>query len=254
MPHDEMPNLFPVPTVEQTFRFAEHVADNHGWYKHLPFFPPGASFVFFPNPHAGRGVRAEGERFVVYDIGVGEYFDHHNRLSTAEYVAQFGHWDYWVDDNPRASESLPGPWLYSANDGQRKLLPDNLKRLWSCRLTAFLRPAPPMFRLRAGELLREADAFMASEPSFGRHPPAPLSEQRDEDPATRWYRAIAREPRRAAGTEGNVALYDFMESEAQAQRGLVLNTLHRVRQEWSASTLDSRFSDPGEALTSPPPV
>jgi hypothetical protein len=45
----------PVATPEQTARFAEHVADNHSWYKHLPFFPPGASFVFFPNPDAGRG-------------------------------------------------------------------------------------------------------------------------------------------------------------------------------------------------------
>ena len=87
MIHDERLRALPVPTPEQTVRFADHVADNRNWYKHLPFFPPGASFVFFPNPHAGRGVKAEGERFVVYDIERGEY------------LAQFGHWDYWVDTN-----------------------------------------------------------------------------------------------------------------------------------------------------------
>ena len=28
---------------QQTARLAAPVADNHSWYKHLPFFPPGAS-------------------------------------------------------------------------------------------------------------------------------------------------------------------------------------------------------------------
>jgi hypothetical protein len=60
--HGEMMKSLPVPTSEQTARFADHVTDNHSWYKHLPFFPPGASFVFFPNPHAGRGVRSEDGR------------------------------------------------------------------------------------------------------------------------------------------------------------------------------------------------
>src|SRR5262245_29905020 len=114
------------------------------------------------NLHAGRGVKAEGDRFVVYDIEQGDYFAHHGRLSTAEYIAQFGHWDYWVDDNPRVFDPQPGPWLYSADGSRRELLADDLKRQWSCRFTAFLEPAPPMFQLQAGALKREADAFMAS--------------------------------------------------------------------------------------------
>jgi hypothetical protein len=36
------------------------------------------------------------------------------------------------------------------------VLADDLKRRWSCRLTAFLKPAPPMFGLRLSELPREA--------------------------------------------------------------------------------------------------
>jgi hypothetical protein len=223
----------PVPTTEQTARFADHVADNHSRYKHLPFFPPGASFVFFPNPDAGRGVRAEGERFVVYDIERGDYFAHHSNLDTATYLAEFGHWDYWVDDNPRVFDPQPGPWLFSAEGTQRELLADDLKRKWSCRLTAFLKPALPMFGLRASELRREADAFIASgRRPFGRWPWG-LFGQRDEDSAAKRYRAVAPALRRAAGTLREMSLSGFMESEAQAQRELVLDTLHRVRAAWA---------------------
>jgi hypothetical protein len=35
MVHDEWLKSLPVPTPEQTVRFADHVADNHSWYKHL---------------------------------------------------------------------------------------------------------------------------------------------------------------------------------------------------------------------------
>jgi len=228
----------PVPTPEQTSRFADHVADNHSWYKHLPFFPPGASFVLFPNPDAGRAVETAGDRFAVFDIEQGDYFAHHSRLSTAEYLAQFGHWDYWVDDNPRAVDPQPGPWLYSADRTQRELLTDDLKRQWSCRLTAFLKPAPPMFSLRPEELRREADAFLACcrRPLgrlilalFGRRGP------RNEDPAFVRYRPVAHELREAAGTWGDSALYSFMESEARVQRELLMSTLHRVRAAWLAS-------------------
>lgn len=236
---DERLKLLPVPTPEQTARFADHVADNHSWYKHLPFFPPGASFVVFPNPNAGRGVKVNGDRFTLYDIGQGDYFAHHSRLPTAEYIALFGHWDYWVGDNPRAHEPEPGPWLHSA-DGGRDLLADDLKRLGSCQLTAFLKPAPPMFSLRATDLEREADAFLSSVPSrlsrvlggvfFGRQR-APAV-----DPAAERYLSVAGELRRAAGSWGTPALFGFMESEAAAQRGLLLDALHRVRAVWSASS------------------
>jgi hypothetical protein len=232
--HDDWLKSLPLPTREQTAQFAAQVADNHSWYKHLPFFPPGASFVFFPNPHAGRGVKVEGERFVVYDIDRGDYFAHHSRLPTAEYLVQFGHWDYWVDDNPRAIDSELGPWLYSADGTRRELLADVFKRQWSCRLTAFLKPAPAMFRLRASELQREADAFMASgRQSVGRRLLGLFSGQRDKDPVVaRRYRAVAAALRRAAGTQGDAALYAFMESETRAQRELIVDTLHRVRAAW----------------------
>lgn len=236
MTYDAQLKSLPLPTPEQTARFADHVADNHSWYKHLPFFPPGASFVFFPNPNAGRGVKADGERYVVGDIEGSDYFAHHSRLPTAEYLAQFGHWDYWVDDNPRMSDPQPGPWLYTADGSHRELLADDLKRQWSCRLTAFLKPAPPMFRLRASDLQREADAFMAAgRRSVGRGLLGLFCVPRDEDPVASRYRAAALALRRATGTEGDAALYAFMKSEARAQRELVLGTLHRVRNAWAGS-------------------
>jgi hypothetical protein len=231
---DECLISLPVPTPEQTVRFADHVANNHSWYKHLPFFPPGASFLFFPNPHAGRGVKAEGERFVVYDIKRGDYFAHESRLATAEYLARFGYWDYWVDDNPRVFDTQPGPWLYLADGGRRELLADDLKRQWSCRLTAFLKPAWPMYSLRTSELQCEADAFMASGHRSVWHRLLSLvGGQQNEDPVAARYRAVAPALRRAAGTCGDAAAYTFMASEARAQRELVLATLHRVGATWA---------------------
>lgn len=238
--HDARLRSLPVPTPEQTARFADHVADNHSWYKHLPFFPPGASFVFFPNPHAGRAVKAEGDRFVVQDIEEGNYFAHHSCLPTADYLARFGHWDYRVDDNPRVHDRQPGPWLYSADGSRRELLADDLKRQWSCRLTAFLKPALPIFVLRPTELQREAYAFLVSDRrSVGRWLLALFRGQREDDPVARRYRAVAPALRRAAGTHGDAALHAFMESEARAQRELVLATLQRVRAAWACGASGS---------------
>jgi hypothetical protein len=233
---DERLKSLPVPTPDQTARFAEHVANNHSWYKQLPFFPPGASFVVFPNPNAGRGVKAKGERFAVYDIEQGDYFAHHSRFPTAEYVAQFGHWDYWVDDNPRLHDPEPGPWLYES-DGGRELVADDIKRLGSCRLTAFLKPAPPMFALRAAELEREANAFLSLAPSrldrllgavFGGRQRVPVA-----DPAVERYLALAGALRHAAASWGTPSLFRFMEAEAAAQRVVLLAVLHQVRAAWS---------------------
>jgi hypothetical protein len=190
--------------------------------------------VFFTNPHAGRGVRVEGKRFIVYDIERGDYFAHHSRLSTATYFAKFGHWDYWVDDNPRVFDPQPGPRLFSDDGTEPELLADDLKMQWSCRLTAFLKPAPPMFFLSAGALREEADAFLAAgRRSVGRRVLDFFRGPRAGDPAVGRYRAVAPALRRAAGTLSDMSLSGFMESEAQVQRELVLDTLHRVRAAWA---------------------
>ncbi len=214
--------ILPVPTPEQTERFGDHVANDHSWYKHLPFFPPGASFAFFPNPQAGRGVRKNGKAFEVFDSEQGAYFDHHSRVSTADYLNQFGYWDYWVDDNPRVTEPIDGPLIYGIGDGSPERLPDDLKRSWSCRLTAFLRPAPPMFRLRAGQLALESEAF------------ADYARRHPTDPVVARYKTVVKEVRGLGGSvPSNHALWSLLDEEAQAQRKLLAETLQRVRDAWA---------------------
>jgi len=232
--NDEWLRLVPLPTLEQTRRSAAHVVDNHSWYKHLPFFPPGASFVVFPNPQAGRGVRKDGNRFVVDDIVRSDYIEHHSRLTTAEYLAQFGHWDYRADDNPREPDRQPGPWLYDL-DGGRQLLPNQLKRHWSCRLTAFLKPAPPMFEIRATALQLEADAFTATNRLHRIRLSGPGGGEGNEDPTISRYREVAPAMRRAAGSWGDASLDGFKESEARLQLELLLSTLNRVRATWASA-------------------
>ncbi len=208
----------PLPTLEQTARFADHVANNHSWYKHLPFFPPGASFVFFLNPHAGKGVSLADEPFVVYEIDKGDYFSHHSRLATAEYFDRFGHWDYWVDDNPRVAKHQDGPWLYGVG-GSRSLFSKVVREKWSCRFTAFLKPAPPMLTLRARELGQEVEEFWA------------YARQHPLLPEVARYDVLARQ----AGTGRELdweyhGLFSFMEAEVGVQRERLLQTLWVIRE------------------------
>jgi hypothetical protein len=212
----------PVATPEQTSRFADHVADNHSWYKHLPFFPPGASFVFFPNPHAGLEVKADGDGFAICDIERGDYFSHHSRLSTADYRSQFGHWDYWVIDNARVSGRVDGPWIYGLPGGRREVLPETLKRNWSCRLTAFLKPMPRMFTLCVDNFARERQAFTN------------YAQQYSDDVRVVRFQTMAEEFRQVdESLWDNNAMFEFAEAEAQIQKILLLGTLQRVQAAWS---------------------
>jgi hypothetical protein len=62
----------------------------------LPYDPPGASFVVFLDPNAGR-------QFVLTADGAAEYRDrvdernrfHYTWMPTAEYLTKFGHWHYY---------------------------------------------------------------------------------------------------------------------------------------------------------------
>ncbi|MBN9122546.1 MAG: hypothetical protein J0I06_25935 [Planctomycetes bacterium] len=203
MNYVELVAALPLPTPEQTAAFARHVADNHSWYKHLPFFPPGATFVFFLNPHAGEGVERVGDRFVTRPLEEGDYFRHHSRFTTALYLKRFGHWDYWVN-NPRALRPAEGPFLYGVGtdaDG-REPLPDDLKRRWSCGLTAFLKLSPAV---GSETFHSEREAFE----EYARQNPADLNVER--------YLELAR------GGDS------FATTEIHVQRQLVLQTLMAVR-------------------------
>jgi hypothetical protein len=85
----------PLPTPEQTVRFANHVVRSHSWYKHLPFFPPGETFVFYLNPRVGwkvtMNLRGDEPVYTVSERKRGW-----NRfLSAADYRDRFGHWDFF---------------------------------------------------------------------------------------------------------------------------------------------------------------
>ena len=234
MHHDEQLKLLSPPTVEQTSRFAEHVADNHSWYKHFPFFPPGASFVFYPNPHAGRGLRYEGDQLVTYEISKGDYFAHHGRLPTAEYLANFGNWDYRVEDNPRVLDPVPGPLLFLADADKPVLLADHLTRSWSCRVTAFLNPSPSMISLREHDYRQEADDFVASIHHSPWHKLLELFHgPRAVDPMVDRYRAALPMLSHRSAAYLDVAVRPFMLSESRTQREHVLSTLLRIRTWWA---------------------
>jgi hypothetical protein len=186
-----------LPTEEQTAAFAEHVANVHSWYKHLPVLPPGARFTFFLNPHACEQIDRADDGFVVTPIEQGDYFRHGSRLSTVQYRTRFGHWDYW-STRFRPLAPVERPILYGCGPDGRFELPTELVERWSCRLTAFLKLSP---------MPRPADyeAFDA------------YARARPDAPDVRRYRA--------AGTHD----LKFAHEENAVQHQIVLQTLFAAR-------------------------
>jgi hypothetical protein len=226
---DDWLAVLAVPTAEQTARFADHFADHRSWYKHLPFFPPGATVVLFPNLHAGHGFRKEADCIVPYRVIEGDYFAHHSRMSTSDYLTKFGHWDFWIADNPRVLDPYPGPWLFSSDCRHRELLPEDRKLAWSCQVTAFLKPSPAMFILQPSNLDAEADAFRAAAGRF------------TGDAATARYLPVVNRLRKVSGCVCPPPdLFEFMTAEVRAQRETVCETLDRVRAVWSSAQSGGR--------------
>jgi hypothetical protein len=99
----------PVPTTEQTENFAEYVVGAHSWYKHLPCTPPGAPFVFFLDPNAGRElVQTPKGRFEYRDRVDGQRQFHYTWMHTTDYRARFGHWQYATDHGTKFVVKLAG--------------------------------------------------------------------------------------------------------------------------------------------------
>jgi hypothetical protein len=227
MDYMELVAGLPLPKPEQSARFADQVARNHSWYKHLPFFPPGASFVFFLNPNAGKGVKASGGTFKLYNIKSGDYVQHHSRLATAEYLDRFGHWDYWVYENPRRLMQQPEePRIYGVGDEGCLLLPSEIKQRWSCRFTAFLKPGPI---LSPHTFDQEREAFLQ------------YARQHPTNPDVERYGRFAREVGTIQGQDwGNKVLASFFEVEMVAQKERLFQTLQMIRGEVQAA----RSTDP----------
>ncbi len=86
----------PIPTAEQTESFAAYVVGAHSWYKHLPHDPPGALFVVFLDPNAGRNLVHTADGGAAYRDRVDERERfHYTWMPTAEYLTKFGHWHYY---------------------------------------------------------------------------------------------------------------------------------------------------------------
>ncbi len=203
-----------MPTEKQTIQFAEHVAECHSWYKHLPFFPPGACFAFFLDPGAGKGVKEENGIHTLYDIKTGDYFEHHSRLATNDYLDRFGCWAYCVI-NPRDYEESENmaPLIYDQEDKLFKPLPSELIKKWCCQLTAFLKVGP---MLNQGKFHQEREEFEK------------YALQTNIDPEIERYRQFAKAIAKVKniGDWGHVF---FGITEIELQRKKLLNALLMVR-------------------------
>jgi hypothetical protein len=229
----------PLPTLEQTTRFADHVAVNHSWYKHLKFFPPGNAFTFFLNPHAGQEIyipttisksavvrflaacRTLGKadvdkRMSAREVTHGDFFRHHSRLTTSQYVSQFGHWDYWVAEC--AHFYGDGPCIFDIEKQKLEPLPQDITERWSTGFTQFLRPVG----------LYRPDRFDRLRQSFLEY-----ARGRDDDPEVTLYMQVARQ---LAGEdpEWSAEIKDsFAEAEAARLKEKLLRRLKMIREECS---------------------
>ncbi|MFO1459316.1 MAG: hypothetical protein U1G08_07885 [Verrucomicrobiota bacterium] len=196
-----------MPTLEQTEAFVLHVGTNHSWYKHLPHFPPGCWFLFAPNPNAGcQFAWWESPPRHVHLVR-GSYFDHHSRLSTAEYRKRFGVWDY-ADLHSQIQELSFWP----------ATLPIHFK----CRFTSFLRPQPfhgAILEQRVEEDLRAFEDYKERFP-------------KDSDALRyRTLEALARQKDLGVSLWGD-SFQTFLREEGRIQQDRLRDTLFRLREEW----------------------
>jgi hypothetical protein len=217
--YQELISQIVLPTHEQTMRFVDYVINAHSWYKHLPLFPPGATFLFYFDPNAGRKLESYEGKWLMSDIEDEKECWHYNMMLTSEYREKFGCWNYWVVENHRHSNHKEGPWLYIPDCAERILLPEYVKQKSACRLTAFLRQYPLPFFSRESLLLKDKELFEL------------FSKEHPEDPDIDRYRPIVEISLR---TEGKCSGYGstvipFMDREAEIQRNKIEDTLRRVR-------------------------
>lgn len=147
----------PIPTAEQTESFAAFLAGAHSWYKHLPYDPPGVSFVVFLDPNAGR-------QFVLTADGTAKYSDcvderdrfHYTWMTTAKYLTKFGHWHYY---NTLADRG--GIAQVTAGDGTSIAVSPEVVAAGTVYLTACVHESfghISAFRLREKQSERQAEA------------------------------------------------------------------------------------------------
>lgn len=143
----ELVASLPLPTAEQADRFTEYVCGAHSWYKHLPCTLPGALFVVFLDPNAGREQLLKHDGRTAYrDRVKGDTEFHYTWTPTATYLETYGHWHYATDHGTRfitrpqadPSTRVLGPGLAEVlgPDGTVVPVPPDLLAAGSVHLTA----------------------------------------------------------------------------------------------------------------------
>jgi len=161
----------PVPTVDQTSRYAIHVARSHSWYKHLPLLPPGGTFVCYLDPGAGRTriQTPEGREVLIPRSESDDSTLHYSLLPTRKHLDLFGHWNYqashrpgiFVMSNAGISHIDAGEVAILDPAGEWVKVPPDETRIGTCHLTAFVHERFNPFALRADRLTRDLENFKA---------------------------------------------------------------------------------------------
>ena len=88
---NSMQNL-PMPTIGQTEKFIDFVANNHSWYKHLPEerLEP---FIFYLDPNAGKIL----ERIEEKEIFNNKKHYCFKEMSSPNYQTSYGTWQYYTN-------------------------------------------------------------------------------------------------------------------------------------------------------------
>ena len=179
----------PVSDTSQTDAFAQKVAIEHSWYKHLPFFFSGARFVFFLDPNA-------------------------------EQQEQFGHWAYHVLDNPGTSADR-----FSAQvtiNSKSVAIPESVIEQCGDRFTAFLKHSPTLYRnLFSPARRRQLDNFLSTP---GAEQPDPHEDLPRYRALAQAMFAAGRET-----ISLSLAARAFAERETAIQRRQLMAVLHQSR-------------------------
>ncbi|MBD2102011.1 hypothetical protein [Leptolyngbya sp. FACHB-261] len=125
----------PLPTWQQSERFARFVSDAHSWYKHLPLYPK-VPFVFYLDPHAGENLEANSR-------------GHYTWQTTKTYRERFGFWNYFapyggsltLEDGSISRLTRPGLKILLSTDDW-VAVPPALQAAGTAYVNAMLHPMP----------------------------------------------------------------------------------------------------------------
>jgi hypothetical protein len=139
MSYESIVKQLPVPSWDQSERFARYLSAAHSWYK-LPVERTRPFFLFL-DPAAGcEPVNWENKGFRPVEITRHDR-PMHGLQTTGEYRERFGFWSY--KQTPEGFGIVEPPEV-RLSDGSRVLLPDDWKDAGLTALDAFVHPDSPL--------------------------------------------------------------------------------------------------------------